>query len=235
MITACGFGHKNLSASNGKQEMSPIRALRLCLALCAVLLSCASFGQEPPVNTPSTLPVASSVSLPADPTLLATTKIEPGFLLRVEVADEAQLTGEYDVDAQGAIHFTLADEQGKHKEEWSVKVGQKTAEEAAMLVAESLKAYIRQPNVHVILLKRPRLHVEMAGTGCKPGLLELPLDARLSDVMFVCKQNADYAHLLLVRKRQAATKQQLRLPLPLKPLLIMVSPTREKTRPPPAP
>ena len=206
MKTAFRFGRKIVSAWWGKQGMSPIRELRLCLSLCVILLPCASLGQESPVNTPSKLPAASPVSVPADPTLLSTTKIEPGFLLRVEVGDEAQLTGEYNVDAQGAIHFTLADEQGKHKEEWSVKVGQKTAEEATLLVAESLKAYIRQPNAHVILLKRPRLHVEMAGTGCKPGLLELPLDARLSDVMFVCKQNADYAHLLLVRKRRGGDK-----------------------------
>ncbi len=147
-------------------------------------------------------PITADVTIPLD------AKIEPGCLLRVEVTDEAQLSGEYDVDAQGAIHFTLADEQGKHKEEWSVTVGQKTAEEARLLVTESLKTYLRKPDVHVILLKRPRLRVELAGSGCKPGVLELPLEARLSDIMFACKQNADYTHILLVRKLKSSDKQE---------------------------
>lgn len=233
MKTAYMSSLKNSSVWQHKQAMQPVRAFGLGVALCVMLLPNVSLGQEQPKNVPSIVPSSANAATPmhADPTLLANTKIEPGFLLRVEVADEAQLTGEYEVDAEGVIHFTLADEQGKHKEEWSVKVGQKTAEEANALVAESLKAYLRQPNVHVMLLKRPRLHVEMAGTGCRPGLLELPLDAHLSDVMSVCKQNADYAHLLLARKQKVGDKSSVEFSSTIKTVVDGGTPGGEENTP----
>ena len=53
----------------------------------------------------------------ADPTITTTTLIVPGCALMVTVQAETALTGEYEVDADGAVHFTLADEDGKHKEQ----------------------------------------------------------------------------------------------------------------------
>lgn len=225
MKLALMFRNNYRGAGAQRRRVSCRQAIRLCLAAGAMLLPTVCMAQSQPTHPPTDSATAKDMPAPttADPTILNSARIEPGCLLRVDVSDETQLTGEYDVDAKGAIHFTLADEQGKHKEEWGVTVGQKTADEAAALVTESLKTYLRQPVVHVTLLKRPRLRVEMAGTGCKPGILELPLDARLSDVMVVCKQNADYAHLLLVRRKSRRKTTQTRLPLPKRFLIKAVN------------
>jgi protein involved in polysaccharide export with SLBB domain len=135
-----------------------------------------------------------------DPTITTTTLIVPGCALLVTVKEETSLTGEYEVDADGAIHFTLSDDEQKHREQWAVNVKQKTAEQAQSLIIVSLKEYLRMPDVHVSLVRMPGLQVEVAGSGSKPGVLHLPLGAHLSDILLACKPNADFAHILIVRR-----------------------------------
>ena len=206
------------------------------------LLACASLGLLPLLcraQQTAAAPVTETVTTRrADPAITTTTLIVPGCALLVTVKAETALTGEYEVDADGAIHFTLADEDGKHKEQWAVNVKQKTAEQAQALIAESLKTYLRSPDAHVSLVRMPGLSVEVAGSGSKPGTLHLPLDAHLSDILIACKQNADYAHILIVR-RQAASPAKPNDPAPSqaadtppaaeKPLDAKLSPTRTLT------
>src|SRR5438105_4939294 len=81
----------------------------------------------------STLPAIAQrpdIPLVNDPSITPTTKILPGTLLTITVTDEPQLTGAFPVDADGNIHFTLTDEDGGNKQEWSVSVKDKTADEA---------------------------------------------------------------------------------------------------------
>lgn len=135
--------------------------------------------------------------------ITTTTIIVPGCLLDVAVKEEPTLSGEYVVDSNGAIHISLSDDTGKHKEQWSVTVDKKTAAEAQDMILQSLKAYLRRPEVHVTIIRIPHIHVELSGAGCKFASLDLGLDAHLSDILVACKTNADFSHILILHRQSA--------------------------------
>ncbi len=143
-------------------------------------------------------PAPASFAL--DASITTQTRVVPGCVLRVIVEGEQTISGEYEVDATGAVHFRLSDNEGRHTEQWSLAVNQKTVDEVRDLVTASLKKYLRAPVVHLAILQMPRLHIEMLGSGCKSGTLVMPLSARLSDVLTVCKPNADMEHILILRR-----------------------------------
>ena len=130
------------------------------------------------------------------------TRLIAGCAIHVTVDGEDSLTGDYKIDAGGSLSLTLEDGVGKHAEKWTVPVLNKTAEEARAAIADSLKLYIKMPQVTVIITRIPRLHVEVSGPLAKEGRVELPLAARLSDLMDVCQchENADLAHIRIFRK-----------------------------------
>lgn len=166
----------------------------LCLGALAVSPVLCRAGQTAvPISVPSAV----------DASITTQTRVVPGCVLRVIVEGEQTISGEYEVDATGAIHFRLSDDEGRHREEWSLAVEQKTAGEVRDLVTVSLKKYLRTPVVHIAILQMPRLHIEMSGSGCKPGPLVMPLSARLSDVLTACKPNADMEHILILRRPSA--------------------------------
>ena len=189
-----GIGSKEVDYEKENVLFAGLRVSRVC-SLCSV-------GRS---RSPFRLRAETVTTRRADPTITMTTLIVPGCALRVTVKDETALTGEYEVDADGAIHFTLMDDEKKYKEQWTVNVKQKTVEQAQTSIIESLKEYLRSPDVHVSLVRMPGLHVEVAGSGTKPGVLHLPLDAHLSDILLACKPNADFAHILLIRKQAIVT------------------------------
>ena len=186
-----------------RQTIGLPRLSALCLSalfVCASAL-CRAGQTAPPLPSP-----AATQSTPRlDPSITVTTPIVAGCVLRVVVTGEPALSQEYEVNADGAIEFQLADDEGKHREQWSVTVRQKTADEARDLITASLKKYLRVPDVHVAIIQMPRLHIEMAGSGCKPGPLLLPLSARLSDALTACKPNADMEHILILRRVSATS------------------------------
>jgi len=152
-----------------------------------------------------TAPAGAQTQTPAiaaDLEAKPTTKIIPGCVLGVTVTDEAQLTGLYPVDAKGAIHFTLTDDEGGHKQEWTVSVKDKTADEARTAIAESLKTYLVAPEVQVVIAKLPRVRVEITGPARTTGKLELSTNAHLSDAMAACgyTPRADLANVRILRR-----------------------------------
>jgi protein involved in polysaccharide export with SLBB domain len=160
------------------------------LALLLLLLSGLARGQE---ATPTP---------PPDPDVKATTKITPGCVLSVTVTDEPDLSGSFTVDDAGEIKFTLSDAESETKEEWNVVVKDKTTDEAKTAIADSMKKYLRAPEVTVVLVKLPRIKVEVVGPALKPGSLELRPGSRLSDALLLCgsKPNADLANIRILRR-----------------------------------
>lgn len=181
------------------------KSLRLSLLFILFFSGCLVTTEAKIRAQQAVLPAAHETVLTPDIGLIITTNtaITPGCLLNVAVKDEPALSGEFIVDNDGAIHFVLADDEAKHKEQWSVTVAAKTAAEAEGLVLQSLKVYLRRPEVHVTLVSVPHLHVELSGTGCKYASLDLSLNAHLSDILVACKTNADFSHILILHRQSA--------------------------------
>ncbi len=154
--------------------------------------------------------VAQTSALSADPMATAATRITPGCLLGVTVTDETQLTGAFPVDADGNIHFTLADDDGGNKTEWAVNVKDKTVDEARDAVTESLKTYLRFPEVSIVIAKLPRLRVLVSGPAQVTGKLELAPKAHLSDALIACRYqpNADLANIRILRQESNSKTPQ---------------------------
>ena len=133
------------------------------------------------------------------------TRLIAGCAIQVMVEGEDGLSGAYEIDSTGELHFTLDDGIGKHAEKCTVPVLNKTAGEACAAIAASLKLFIKMPQVTVIITRIPRLHVEVSGPVAKEGRVELPLAARLSDLLNVCacRENADLAHIRIFRKTKS--------------------------------
>jgi protein involved in polysaccharide export with SLBB domain len=169
--------------------------LRLAAWLLALLLPGLMGLSAPPVMAQTQqAPVADLAATP-------TTKITPGCVLGVTVTDESQLTGAFPVDADGNIHFTLTDPDGLAKTEWAVNVKDKMVEEARTVITESLKTYLRFPEVSVVIASIPRLRVTISGPARVTGRLELPPNAHFTDAMIACKYlpEADLANIRILR------------------------------------
>jgi len=139
-----------------------------------------------------------------DPLATAATPIVPGCALRITVEDEPQLTGTYTVKAGGAVHFVYADSEGMNKEEWDVSVLNKLPQQAQDAVLASVKKYIKNPVVTLTLLRMPIIHIDISGAGCEAQTLELPPGSGLSVALRVCLRNADFGHILLLRREKSA-------------------------------
>ncbi len=138
-----------------------------------------------------------------DPFAQPDTRITAGCVLSLEVAEEAELSREYEVDAKGGIAFKLGeglDEQ--YTRRWTVKVLGRTADEARNLIVDSLKRYIITPTVHLTLTRIPRLTVEARGAIRNPGKRELRLKSRLSDLFeqITPADNADMSRVTLLHR-----------------------------------
>lgn len=145
----------------------------------------------------------------ADPAATVTTRIVPGCVLGIDVTDEPQLIGSYTVDADGKVHFKLTDDSGGNKEEWAVVVKDKRTDEAVKAISESLKKYLKNPQVRVVIARLARLHVEVSGSAVgKSGPQDLPIDARLSNAILTSGllPNADLAHVRIERQQPADPK-----------------------------
>jgi len=156
------------------------------------------------------LPALAAIDPPAgDPTATVTTKIEPGCVLAITVTGEKQLSKPYTVDPEGNLHFLLSDENGGNKREWTVSVKDKMTSEARAAITESLKTYLKSPEVRVVIAQMPRLRVEVSGEGAgKSGPCELPLTAHLCDALSACglHPDADLAHVHIERASAADPK-----------------------------
>src|SRR5262249_41051612 len=141
-----------------------------------------------------------------------TTRITSGCVLGIAVTDTPALSGLFPVDADGNIHFVLTDDEGGNKQEWTVPVKDKTEEEARSLVAESIKKYVVEHEVRLVIAKIARLRVEIRGAVQKIGMLELSVKAHLSDALAACryKPTADLANILITRHIKVNTANGVR-------------------------
>ncbi len=139
-----------------------------------------------------------------DPSATTTTPIVPGCAVRITVEDEPQLSGTYTVNTRGTVHFVYADSEGMNKEEWDVSVVNKLPLQAQEAVLASVKKYIKNPVVTLILLRMPVIRIEISGAGCEAQTLELPPGSGLSVALRSCLPNADFGHILLLRREKSA-------------------------------
>lgn len=137
-----------------------------------------------------------------DPGVTVATKITPGCTVSVTVKNEPGLSGTFTIEEAGEIRFTLADDEGGNKTEWSVAVKGKTTNEAHAAITESMKKYLTAPEVSVVIVKLPRVIVEITGPVQKPGRLEIAPGSHLSDALALAlyKPNADLANIRILRK-----------------------------------
>jgi polysaccharide export outer membrane protein len=126
-------------------------------------ISTPAFATGEPVGAP---PVAAR---PDDAYL-----IHGGDELNVIVYGEKDLTQPVTVLPSGTISYPLIGE---------VHVGGLTPTQAANALATSLKHYLRQPQVSVVVVKEGPLEVLVLGNVTKPGKYELPSRSRLTDAI----------------------------------------------------
>ncbi len=100
--------------------------------------------------------------------------IHGGDELNVVVYGEKDLTQPVTVLPSGTISFPLIGE---------VHIGGETPTQAAATLAASLKHYVRQPQVSVVVTKEGPLEVLVLGNVTKPGKYELPSRSRLTDAI----------------------------------------------------
>ncbi len=169
--------------------------LYVSLSLIMIAVTLPSFSQIIPAP-PAAIPVNT-----VDPSVTPATKIIPGCKIMLTVVDEAALSGEFLIDAEGKIHFTLMDEDGANKQTWTADVAGKTAEEAVHTITDSLKQYIKEPLVQLYIVRMPRLHIELHGPAKNTGKLELPLKSHLSDALISAQytSRADLANIYIMR------------------------------------
>lgn len=181
-------------AGSAHHFLRSIRSAARFAVTAAGLLSICMFPLAQPASAQTPPPDAESL-------ILVTTVIEPGCVLKVTVRDETQLTGSFTVSTDGKIHFTYADEDGNHKTEWDVAVGGKTADLAREAVEESLKEYIRYPEVQVSIVRLPRIKVDVTGPVKTKGKVDLRKNVHLSDALQVCGclPEADLDSILITR------------------------------------
>jgi polysaccharide export outer membrane protein len=137
---------------------SSVAAAFFAVATCAAS-SAAGPTQAPP-------PVAAR---PDDAYL-----IHGGDELNVIVYGEKDLTQAVTVLPSGTISYPLIGE---------VHIGGLTPTQAAGTISTSLKHYLRQPQVSVVVVKEGPLEVLVLGNVAKPGKYELPSRSRLTDAI----------------------------------------------------
>jgi polysaccharide export outer membrane protein len=101
-------------------------------------------------------------------------QIHGGDELNVIVYGEKDLTQAVTVLPSGTISYPLIGE---------VHIGGMTPTQAANTLATSLKHYLRQPQVSVVVTKEGPLEVLVLGNVVKPGKYELPSRSRLTDAI----------------------------------------------------
>lgn len=101
-------------------------------------------------------------------------QIHGGDELNVIVYGEKDLTQNVTVLPSGTISYPLIGE---------VHIGGQTPTQAANTIATSLKHYLRQPQVSVVVMKEGPLEVLVLGNVIKPGKYELPSRSRLTDAI----------------------------------------------------
>lgn len=136
-----------------------------------------------------------------DPDVTPTTRIAAGCTVCVIVAGEPELSGTHILDEKGEIRFSLADTEGENRQEWRVSLRGKTTEEARATIVESLRKYLRDPEVTVVIVKLPRVRVDIIGPVDRPGPMELKPGARLSDALARCgyRQTTDLTNVRILR------------------------------------
>jgi protein involved in polysaccharide export with SLBB domain len=148
----------------------------------------------------------------ADPDVTPTTRIVAGCVLEIIVVDEPALSGFFTVDAQGQIQFALTDEAGGNKQEWKVTLKEKTTDEARAAVVESLKTYLKNPIVQLVIARLPGITIEISGPVKKPGSLKLRRTARLSDALeaAVYLPEADLSTIRILRLEKKSSAEPAR-------------------------
>ncbi len=123
----------------------------------------------PPNPSPTGEPLPQrGASLPAQ------TKIHPGDQLSVQVYGDQSLTENVMVLSDGTVEYPLI---GR------VPVAGKTLDQAAGVLTERLRKYVRQPVVSVSILQLGQPDVLVLGDVKLPGKYQLRSDARLTDAI----------------------------------------------------
>ncbi len=125
--------------------MSSVSSAKTTLATLALLAACGGPAQE-------------TAPQPRQPTAPAT--LGPGDVFEVRVFGEQDLSGAYRVGSDGSIDFPLVG---------NMSMQDKTATEAAELLAQELKRYIKNPQVSIFVKEFNSKKVYVFGYVQKPG------------------------------------------------------------------
>lgn len=150
-----------------------------------------------------------------DPLVTATTALISGAVLSITVEEELGLSRLYEVDTQGKIAFQIGEEGTKYFEKWSVNVGGHTLSEARNLIVDSLKLYLKEPKVQVVVTRYPRITVRVQGAVKGNGEQQLLPKSQLSDLFLTVetKPDADLTKITILRRVQPDPKAANQRPI----------------------
>lgn len=152
---------------------------------------------------------AVSQEITPDPLVTPETPIIPTTALYLYVQGEPDLSHTYEVDAQGAIQFQIGEEGSKYQEKWKVTLAGKSVVQAKNLILDSLKQYLKEPEIRLTLTRYPRIRVTVQGavhtTGEQFLLPKAPLSALFEKVE--PKTEADLSKITILRRTPPDPKE----------------------------
>lgn len=161
-----------------------VRGTVLCVvgALSLTVGACANKRGGPiPYNVPLSQPDIESI-----PVVAANQKIGPLDTIEVRVFQVADLSGEHQVDSNGAINMPLIGQ---------VEAQGKTAEELGQHIADRLgKKYLRSPNVNVLMKTAAQKTITVEGAVGLPGVFPIQGSVTLIKAMALARGTADGAN-----------------------------------------
>ncbi|MBE3583529.1 MAG: SLBB domain-containing protein [Limnochordaceae bacterium] len=192
----CGQGDRQSRHQGGTV---PLAAWVLSAMLGAVgVFGMAAVGTAAgtPTPAPSTSTAAPGMSSPATMDQ-ATYRLGPGDGLRISVFGHDELTLELTVRPDGRISYPLVGD---------MEVSGQTPGQVSQRIQEVLSAYVKSPQVTVMVTQFRQVHVQVSGEVVRPGLYLLPVGASILDAFGQAggwTRQAAISQVLLIRHGQA--------------------------------
>ncbi len=145
---------------------------------------------------------AMAQEIAPDPLVTPETLLLPTTALYLYVQDEPDLSHTYEVDTRGEVHFQIGEEGSKYLEKWKLSLAGKTLEQAKNLIFDSLKRYLKEPQIRLTLTRYPRIRVSVQGAVRNASEQSLLPNARIS-VLFDQvdpKPEADLSKITILRR-----------------------------------
>src|SRR4029077_9917609 len=162
----------------------PYLAVVATAAICTLVPRPAAAGRRPPVGADDKKPLAAAPSLPEE------YRMSPGDKLRIEVYKDPQLSQSVQVRPDGKITLPLIGD---------VEANGRTPIELRDAIGSSLKEYITNPTVTVIVVEATTATAYVVGEVNHPGAISLQAPLTVLQALAIAGGLKDFANAKNIR------------------------------------